>query len=142
MKSLTEVDNQTDFKIEGIPGLVQDFLEQLDFPQDTEVSIVLCDNDFIRDLNRTYREMDYPTDVLSFPTNMKQFLGDIVISLDKAKEQAVESPEKELEMLLAHGLLHLLGYDHEESDEAYEKMMKLQEKLLKNKRKESKIKWA
>lgn len=142
MKSNTEIDNRTTTETEGIPELMEDFLYQLKYEKETEISVVLCDNKFIRELNQQYRGKDKPTDVLSFPANMDFFLGDIVISLEKAREQATKGLVKELEMLLCHGLLHLLGYDHEESDEAYEEMMSLQQKLLNNKTKELKVKWV
>lgn len=140
MKYLVEVANDTKYQFDGIEALIADFLIQLHFNQETEVSILICDNEMIQTLNRNYREKDYPTDVLSFPAELDYFLGDIVISAQKAKEQAVESLEKEMEMLLAHGLLHLLGYDHERDEAAYQEMMSLQESLLKNKKKELKLK--
>ncbi len=100
-----------------------------------EVSVTYTDNEGIHALNRQYREVDKPTDVLSFP--LMDFsgesdepvadepvvsLGDIVISLEKAREQAEEyghSFEREVAFLTVHSMLHLLGYDHEtsESDE-------------------------
>ncbi|MDU4959803.1 MAG: rRNA maturation RNase YbeY [Sporomusaceae bacterium] len=94
---------------------------------ETEVSVLLVDNAVIQALNREYRGKDVPTDVLSFAQNEgdepvivdgspARLLGDIVISLDKAAEQAVDyghSQEREVAFLCLHGLLHLLGYDHE-----------------------------
>lgn len=71
----------------------------------------------LRELNRNYLHKDYPTDVLSFPAcGQADFLGDIAISLDRAREQAAEhghAVEREIEILLLHGVLHLLGFDHE-----------------------------
>lgn len=96
-----------------------------------EVSITLTDNPHIHEINREYRNVDRPTDVISFalnegdepeiegeiPVNM---LGDIIISVEKAIEQAKEyghSTRRELAFLTVHGMLHLLGYDHiEEAD--------------------------
>ena len=98
-------------------------------------------------MNRDYREKDVPTDVLSFPLEEElegeaepeiiggpdaRMLGDIVISVEKAVMQAAEyghSVERELVFLLVHGLLHLLGYDHEK-DEAAKKMMRSEEKRI------------
>jgi len=88
------------------------------------VSIALVSDDRIRALNRTYRRKNHATDVLSFPTNagdsrVEQFLGDIVIARGVAKRQAREvghSEATELRVLALHGLLHLLGYDHEQDD--------------------------
>ena len=89
---------------------------------DAEVSCLLCGDDFIHELNRSYRGKDKPTDVLSFSMNEgealsgdRRLLGDIVISLDTAERQAAElgrSTVEEITSLAAHGLLHLLGYDH------------------------------
>jgi probable rRNA maturation factor len=97
------------------------------------VSLVLTDDAGIARLNRQYRGIDTPTDVLSFPqldspdrslerpAGMPLMLGDIVISLPQAESQAREyghSRERELAFLLVHGLLHLLGFDHEVPDQA------------------------
>ena len=104
-------------------------------------SIIIVDNTFIHKLNKEYRGIDRVTDVISFaleddksmviPDNIR-LLGDIYISLDKAKEQAREyghSLERELCFLSIHGLYHLLGYDHESKEE--EKIMfKKQEEVL------------
>ena len=74
--------------------------------------------------------MDLPTDVLSFPSGEKDFLGDIVIDVPYAARQArsrVHSTAREVQILLAHGLLHLLGYDHETDDGT---MFRLQRRLV------------
>ncbi len=114
-------------------------------PKNTELSILLVDNSYIKDLNYVYRHVNSATDVLSFAmneltvgepaftfTNEINVLGDIVISLEKAVEQSQEyghSFERELGFLVAHGLLHLLGYDHE--NETEEKVMQeLEKKIL------------
>ena len=88
-----------------------------------EVSIVFVDDAEMRTLNRNYRGINKSTDVLAFPMNDGKFaaispnlLGDVVISVPVARKQAElheQSIERELTMLLIHGLLHLLGYDHE-----------------------------
>lgn len=88
-----------------------------------EFNIILVDNEYIHTLNRDYRKIDRPTDVITFAledvkdieTEGNRVLGDIYISLDKAKEQAKEyghSFLRELSFLAVHGFLHLLGYDH------------------------------
>ena len=89
---------------------------------DAELSILLCDDATIRTLNRRYRKKNKPTDVLAFPMQEgpgpaahRGLLGDVVISLPTATRQAVEHDRpiiQEVTFLLAHGLLHLLGYDH------------------------------
>lgn len=103
-----------------------------------EVNVTLCDNDFIRTLNDEYRGKDTPTDVLSFPLydfdtpKVMTQLGDIIISLEKAKEQATElgtGMKRELCFLVAHSSLHLLGYTHD-TEEELEIMVEKQEKVL------------
>jgi probable rRNA maturation factor len=88
---------------------------------DSEVHVLVTGDDEIRDLNRTYRRLDSATDVLSFPDGEplpsgKTLLGQIVVSIDSARRQAERlghSELRELEELILHGTLHLLGYDHE-----------------------------
>ncbi|MBW2465562.1 MAG: rRNA maturation RNase YbeY [Deltaproteobacteria bacterium] len=90
-----------------------------------ELSLLLCDDATIHALNRDYRDIDRPTDVLAFPQEEEgteehgaghpRMLGDVVISLETARKQALGAGRtiaSEVTMLLAHGLLHLLGYDH------------------------------
>ena len=103
-----------------------------------ELSIVLVSDAQIKRLNKLYRNKDKPTDVLSFPIGEKVkgwlILGDIVISVDTAKRQAKElgySLEEELKRLLVHGLVHLLGYDHELGGEEEKKFFELEELVLK-----------
>ena len=102
-----------------------------------ELSIALVSDAQIRRLNKLYRNKDKPTDVLSFPIGEKVedwlILGDIVISVDTAKRQAQElgySLEEELKRLLVHGLVHLLGYDHELGGEEEKKFFELEEFVL------------
>ena len=88
-----------------------------------ELSLVLVDNRKIQELNARYRNKNEPTDVLAFPSGESlpagvQILGDVVISVEKAEEQARKrrkTVEREMTDLLIHGILHLLGYDHERS---------------------------
>ena len=104
--------------------------EDIDF--DCEVSLTYTDNEGIRELNREHRNKDAATDVLSFPMfdpDVEEIyaldgapaeLGDIVISLERAKQQAEEfghSFERETAFLCVHSVLHLLGYDHERSED-------------------------
>jgi len=86
-----------------------------------EVSVLFCADTRMRALNRRYRGQDRPTDVLAFPTADSEsgFLGDIVISVPYAERQARRRREpgaREIDRLLVHGLLHLMGYDHETDD--------------------------
>ena len=104
-------------------------------------SIIIVDNDYIHKLNKEYRGIDRVTDVISFALEDEKsmvipdeirLLGDIYISLDKAKEQAKEyghSIKRELCFLAVHGIYHLLGYDHETKEEE-EIMFKKQEEVL------------
>ncbi|MDQ0339641.1 putative rRNA maturation factor [Caldalkalibacillus uzonensis] len=126
-----------------LEGLVQTAALALNLG-DGEVSVTFVTDEEIRELNREYRDKDRPTDVLSFPMYEKEewprlfeddeylILGDIIISVPRAKEQAEElghSFERELGFLLVHGLLHLVGYDHD-NDQHAERMFQLQEEIL------------
>jgi len=94
-----------------------------------ELSIVFCNDEFIRQLNRQYRGVDAPTDVLSFPqegeapsvANSERILGDVVISVETARRQAEkrgQTFEDEIRLLIVHGVLHLLGYEDETEEQA------------------------
>lgn len=108
-----------------------------------EISVTFTDNEGIRELNAAHRNIDRPTDVLSFPLFEKEdladasdgdALGDIVISLERAREQANEyghSYEREVAFLTVHSMLHLLGYDHEISEKDEKEMFEKQEEILK-----------
>ena len=102
------------------------------------ISVVLCDNDFISDLNDKYRQKDVPTDVLSFPQDDSMPItthvtaGDIVVSLEYMKKnvESFGSTEgDEMKRLLVHGILHLNGMDHRENATSG-KMLNLQERIL------------
>ncbi len=104
-----------------------------------DVSIVFSDPEFIKEINKKYRGKDKVTDVLSFPENISDFkgtsssLGEIVICPLKLKDQAKEqgvSFKEELARILIHGLLHLLGYDHEISKKEELKMKEREEYFL------------
>lgn len=136
-------------------SLLEDILQKAGIQEGVdsgEVDLTFVDNKRIHELNREYRGIDRPTDVLSFALNesgedepeivyevnedeqdgIPDMLGDIIISVTRAKEQAEEyghSLERELGFLFVHGFLHLLGYDHQ--DEASEaEMMGKQEQVL------------
>ena len=98
-----------------------------------EVSITLTDNETIMVMNYQYRNIGKPTDVLSFPLDEDKTLGDIVISIEKALQQANEyghSFEREISFLCVHGMLHLLGYDHETSKRDEEVMFTHQKNIM------------
>lgn len=118
-------------------------LDYIECPYEAEVNVLFTDNASIREINRENRDIDAPTDVLSFPIGEYRspgvfdtleeeqpevfhpetgelMLGDIVISVERVVSQAEEfghSPERELGFLLAHSVLHLCGYDHMEEEE-------------------------
>lgn len=115
---------------------------------ENEISLTFTDNENIRQINKEYRDIDSETDVLSFPMYEKdeleeekksldsfvKMLGDIVISLEKAKEQAIDfghSFEREVCYLVCHSMFHLMGYDH--IDEEDKKIMREKEEKIMNK---------
>ena len=125
--------------------LLKKTINHLSLNFDPYLSVTIVNNDYIHEINRTYRHIDRPTDVISFAflddvpnkevlLQSKQMvvLGDIYISYEKAEEQAKSyghSLERELKFLFVHGLLHLLGYDHmNEEDEKV--MFRLQDEIL------------
>lgn len=115
------------------------FLERLDI-RGAELSVSLVGDAAIRRLNRAWRHEDRATDVLSFPAGEApegapgpRPLGDVVISVDTARRAAREggrTVQDELDRYLAHGILHLLGYDHEKSAREARRMLALEESLL------------
>lgn len=141
----SETDKTLPFEAEEVAGKV--IVEALDLencPYEVSVNVLMTDDQGIHAMNKQYRGIDRPTDVLSFPNvdyeNPSDFtgiedtaedyfdpesgelcLGDIVISVDKVYAQAEEyghTPRREYAFLIAHSMLHLLGYDHMEPDEA------------------------
>jgi len=130
-------------------------LDYEECPYEAEINVILTDNEAIRVMNKEYRGLDAPTDVLSFPLvdykapsdfnhvedavedyfnpeTGELMLGDIVISVDKVEDQAESyghSPTRELAFLVAHSMLHLLGYDHMEEGERAE-MERRQDAIL------------
>ncbi len=109
--------------------------------KDSVMSIIIVDNEKIHEINKQYRNIDRPTDVISFALEEDETidepfktLGDIYISIDKVYEQAKEynhSVKRELFFLVTHGFLHLLGYDHMTKEDE-EEMFSLQEEILDN----------
>jgi probable rRNA maturation factor len=105
--------------------------------KNAELSLALIGNVEIQKLNARYRKKDYATDVLSFPVGgivpkETRLLGDVVVSVEKAAEQAKArgySPEQELVTLLIHGIVHLMGYDHERSAREARAMHRLEKRI-------------
>lgn len=112
--------------------------EDFDLSDVVELSVLLCDDAHIRQLNKQWREKDTPTDVLSFPQDQPAgfpllLLGDLVISVETATRQAEERGHSlldELRILLVHGLLHVLDYDHELGPEASKEMEEEENRIL------------
>lgn len=107
-------------------------------PEDAELTIVLTDDDQLQALNRDYLETDSPTDVLSFPSGETDpetgspYLGDILLSMPRAASQAENAGhnlEAEAQLLVVHGILHLMGHDHAEAEEK-ERMWQAQAEIL------------
>lgn len=150
MKIITFLSNEQDKMAppEDIENLIEictaAALEEEGIDDTAEVSVTLVDNEGIRELNKEHRDIDRETDVLSFPLgdddgyevdpdNDAIMLGDIVISLEKAAQQAQEyghSYRREVAFLITHSLFHLLGYDHVNSEEEEKIMFGKQEKVL------------
>jgi probable rRNA maturation factor len=144
---IDETNGVTEEQIKMIEQLLNYAAEIEDVPQGAEVSVSFVDNERIRVINRDYRGKDQPTDVISFALEEKgegeieiigadvpPLLGDIIISIPKAKEQAEEyghSFMRELGFLAVHGFLHLLGYDHQ-TEEDEKTMFSKQEEILKH----------
>lgn len=136
--------------------VVNHCLDYMQFPYEAEVNLTLTDNDGIHAINKEFRQMDRPTDVLSFPMlnyetpgdfafldeednddfnpdTGEALLGDIIISVDKVFEQAEcfgHSVEREYAFLIVHSMLHLFGFDHMQEDEA--KIMEEKQKEILN----------
>jgi probable rRNA maturation factor len=136
---MIHIDIQQDF---SDPALLERAAQlTLDFesaPADSEMTIVLTDDSQLHKLNREYLGVDAPTDVLSFPADEEDpetgipYLGDILISLPRATQQAQtagHSVEAEVQLLVVHGTLHLLGHDHSEAEEKAQ-MWKSQSKVM------------
>lgn len=131
---LDEINELSDQEINQIEKLLNYAAEKENVQEGSELSVTFVSNDRIQEINREYRDKDRPTDVISFAleemgegeleivgVDIPRILGDIIISIPKAREQAEEynhSFMRELGFLAVHGLLHLLGYDHmNEQDE-------------------------
>ena len=128
--------------LDKIQPFVTKVLEKLEY-NGWEISVMFCKDPFIQELNKQYRELDMPTDVLSFEQgdvyvdeDDKEWFaaGDIVISVDTLARNAQEfnvPMDEELKRLLIHGVLHLAGYDHSDNSPEQE-MLKFQETILSN----------
>lgn len=134
--------NETQEKVENLEILepLLTYALEVENVDNLEFNVIIINNEEIHKINKEYRGIDRPTDVISFALedykdikyeNDYRVLGDIYISIDKVKEQAKEyghSEKRELAFLAVHGLLHLLGYDHMEKED--EKIMFSKQELI------------
>ena len=145
MDVLFENNTHVEVNYKLIENVISEALKYEGVIDNTEISVRIVDNEEIRKINNKFRNIDRATDVLSFPLidfdnedlpndGSKIYLGDIIISIERAKEQANEyghSLDREVGFLTAHSMLHLLGYDHMVPEE--EKVMfAKQEEILSN----------
>ena len=158
MNLIIENDTEDSFDFdheEAARFIIEKALDHLNCPYEVELNLTLTDNEGIRQINKEYRDIDKPTDVLSFPLvdyetpnvfpenledNAEDYfdldtgelmLGDIIISVEKCKEQAESyghSVLREFSFLIVHSMLHLFGYDHMEDDER--EVMEEQQRLI------------
>lgn len=145
MNDIEIVDKYNYFKDKNVDFFIDTLmytLQKLNV-QDALCSVILTDDDEVHALNKTYRNIDKTTDVISFALNDNGFmpgpinvLGDIYISIPKMIEQAKEyghSEKREITFLAVHGLLHLLGYDHTLGEKEEKEMFDLQKEILNEK---------
>ncbi len=143
--SATEKFPEIDYELKlAVREAIFETLAREGFKYPAEVSVTFCSREHIHNLNKKFRGVDRPTDVLSFPLyedgefdpeecQLGAALGDIVISVPRAKEQAEElgnSFLREVSFLSVHSTLHLLGYDHERSEEEDELQCRFQKEII------------
>ncbi|MFD2637472.1 rRNA maturation RNase YbeY [Piscibacillus salipiscarius] len=142
---IDEMNQVTEDELKLLRDLLNYAADMEEVNSEAEISITFVNNEQIQSINRDYRQKDTATDVISFAMqetgeeelqivgdNLPEHLGDIIVSLEKAKEQAKEynhSYQRELGFLIVHGFLHLLGYDHQTVEEEKE-MFERQEHIL------------
>ena len=151
MTKIEYMDNQTEIDTSEFESIINKVVHEVlrfhNVSKDVEISVVFTDDNEIKSINNEYRNIDSSTDVLSFPQyeyskpgdisdidDVLLVLGDIIISLEHAKSQAVEynhSVNREVGYLTAHSMLHLLGYDHMETEEKA-LMREIEELIMKN----------
>lgn len=145
-----DTNNVPEEKIKMIEDILNFAGSYLKLPENTEMSVTLMDNEHIHEINKKYRGVDKPTDVISFAIeeddpdevpiilpegeefDIPKNIGDIMVSMDKVKEQAEylgHSEDRELGFLVVHGFLHLNGYDHMKEEDEKE-MFGLQREIL------------
>jgi len=129
---LNELMSVHGLELKKIKSDLKKVLKYLD-QDDKDLSVTFCDDEYIKKLNEKFRNKNKATDVLSFPIEEKGLLGDIIISLQTAAENAKvysRSFSEEINTLLIHGLMHLLGFEHD-TDKQYDKMNKKEIEIFK-----------
>ncbi|WP_342602321.1 rRNA maturation RNase YbeY [Peribacillus sp. FSL E2-0159] len=142
---MDETNEVTEEAQQLVESILQFAARKENIEKDTELSVTFVDNDRIREINKEYRNKDSATDVISFAleemgeneveivgAEMPRMLGDIIISIERTKEQAEEyghSFDRELGFLALHGFLHLLGFDHMNEEDEKEMFTKQKEIL-------------
>ena len=149
LQLIDETKHVTDHQLDLVRGVLEYAANYLSLPENTEMSVTLMDNKHIHEINKKYRGIDKPTDIISFameedgdeddiilPSDMEfempKNLGDLMISMEKVAEQAEylgHSQDRELGFLTVHGFLHLNGYDHMKAEDEKE-MFSLQDEIL------------
>lgn len=149
LQLIDETKHVTDHQLDLVRGVLEYAANYLSLPENTEMSVTLMDSKHIHEINKKYRGIDKPTDVISFameedgdeddiilPSDMEfempKNLGDLMISMEKVAEQAEylgHSQDRELGFLTVHGFLHLNGYDHMKAEDEKE-MFSLQDEIL------------
>lgn len=129
---LNLVDHENTLKDSLIETVVSKAYETLKIDEEKTLNVILINDEKMKDFNTRFASKEATTDVLSFPSGLETELGDIFISIDKARAQAEEyghSLDREIGFLIVHGILHCVGYTHETEDDL-EVMIKLQETIL------------
>lgn len=148
LEIIDETQKASDHQLELVRGILTYAAQYINLPENTEMSVTLMNNEHIHEINKEYRGIDKPTDVISFamednadeeiilpPEFSDEFpknIGDLMISMDKVREQANylgHSEDRELGFLTLHGFLHLNGYDHMKAEDEKE-MFGLQDEIL------------
>ncbi|WP_290034044.1 rRNA maturation RNase YbeY [Ligilactobacillus cholophilus] len=149
LQIIDETNQVSQHQLDLVKGILHCASEYLNLPENTEMSVTLMNNEHIHQINKKYRGIDKPTDVISFAMeengdesdiilpddfnfDVPKNIGDLMISMDKVKEQAEylgHSEDRELGFLTVHGFLHLNGYDHMRAEDEKE-MFGLQEEIL------------
>lgn len=129
---LNLIDHEQTLKEDLIENVVTKAYEILKIDEEKTLNVILINDEKMKDFNVRFAQKDATTDVLSFPSGLDMELGDIFISVDKAKSQALDyghSLDREIGFLIVHGILHCVGYTHD-SEADLQVMIDLQETIL------------